>query len=291
MSDRHHHHGHHDHSDYDWEAWGDQLEWEGEIRLPAFQESAAWLSTLVGDVGRALDVGSGPGYAACHFAQVFPRAEVVAVDGTQALLDRAVRRATSLNVGITTIEAELPEGFDKLGIADLIWSSQAVHHLGDQQGALDQLAGCLHPGGLLAIAERGLPLRYLPRDIGIGRPGLQARLEVAEEQAFDGMRTDLPGHVEVVEDWPGMLAKADLVPAGTRTFLTDLPAPLDQHPRELLYRRLTRVREAAADALAKDDLETLDVLLDRDSPSGLLARPDAFYLTAITVQTGRKPAA
>ena len=284
-------HHHHDHSDFDWEAWGDQLEWEGEIRLPALKETAAWLSALTGEVDRVLDVGSGPGHAACQFAQTFPGAEAVAVDGTQALLDRAVRRAESLKVTVSTIEAELPEGFGKLGTADLIWSSQAVHHLGDQQSALDDLAGALRPNGLLAIAERGLPLRYLPRDIGLGRPGFQARLEAAEEDAFAEMRADLPGHVAVVEDWPGMLARAGLVPAGTRTFLTDLPAPLDEHTRDLLHRRLTRLRDAAADTLDKDDLETLDVLLDRESPSGILARPDAFYLTAITVHTARKPAA
>lgn len=39
--------------------------------------------------------------------------------------------------------------------------------------------------------------------------------------------------------------------------------------------------------LDAEDLATLDALLDREAPTGILDRPDAFYLTAITVHTAR----
>lgn len=67
------------------------------------------------------------------------------------------------------------------------------HHCADidQQGALNALAVLLKPGGLLAVAEGGLPMRFLPRDIAIGTPGLQARLDAVQEHACaaDGERS------------------------------------------------------------------------------------------------------
>ncbi|MRT44546.1 SAM-dependent methyltransferase, partial [Xylella fastidiosa subsp. multiplex] len=80
-------------------------------------------------------------------------------------------------------------------------------------------AARLAPGGTLAIMEGGLPARFLPRDIGIGRPGLQARLDVLEEEWFADMRASLPGAVAEAEDWPALMTTAGLRPTGTRTFL------------------------------------------------------------------------
>lgn len=189
---------------------------------------------------------------------------------------------------MTTQRALLPDDLGALGSADLIWTSNVVHHLGDQQAALDALAAAVRPGGLLAVVERGLSPRFLPRDIGIGRPGLLSRLEAANEERFTAMREALPGHAEAVEDWPAMLARAGLVPAGTRTFLTDLPAPLGATARAHLRDRLSRARETLDEWLAPEDILALDALLDDDSPRGVLHRPDAFYLTATTVHVGRR---
>lgn len=305
-----HHHGH-DHEapgDVDWDALATLLEREAELRAPAITEAAHWLRELLsgsaaskgraagngsgtsgggrpsGGVRRVLDVGSGPGVIAGLLAEVFPDAEVVAVDQSPALLERArVRSAGRL----TTQQADLPGDFAALGAADLIWSANAIHHLGDQQAALTALAGSLRPGGLLAVAERGLPLRFLPRDIGLGRPGLQARLDAALEDTFAEMRAEVPDAVDTVEDWPALLAAAGLAPSGTRTFLTDLPAPLDRTAREYLHTHLARQRGRLGEGLDATDRATLDALLDPGAPTGVLARPDAFYLTATTVHTAR----
>ncbi|MFD0277798.1 class I SAM-dependent methyltransferase [Kitasatospora sp. NPDC127111] len=292
----HAHHAHpgpHDHhassADTDWSALAVLLEREGELHTPAFTRAAQWLSDLLdgAPVGRVLDVGSGPGVVAGLLADAFPAAEVVAVDRSPALLERARTRSGGR---LATRQADLPAEFGLLGTADLVWSSNAVHHLGDQQAALTALAGALRPGGLLAVAERGLPLRFLPRDIGLGRPGLQARLDAAHEDAFTAMRAELPGATAEVEDWPAMLAGAGLVPAGSRTFLVEWPAPLPAAAREHLHAQLDRRRAQVAGGLDAEDLATLDALLDRDAPTGVLNRPDAFYLTAVTVHTGRKAA-
>ncbi|MEV0414125.1 class I SAM-dependent methyltransferase [Streptomyces sp. NPDC050448] len=276
-----------------------QLESSGELQLPVLRRTAAHLSELLGpstEVRRILDIGSGPGVMTCVLAETFADAETVAVDGTPGLLDRTLARAERLGLGgrVTVRHAELPDGLDGgdgLGTADLIWSSKAVHHLGDQEGALKALAGLLRPGGVLAVAEGGLPMRFLPREIGIGRPGLQARLDAAQEHWFEIMRAELPGSTDVVEDWPAMLGRAGLTRCGGFTYLLDLPAPLDGTARAFLHAQLTRLREVASDLLDAEDLETLDALLDPEAQQGILRRPDAFLLSATTVFTGVRAAA
>ena len=271
----------------DWAAMADLLELEGETHSPYVRQALEELAHLT--PRRILDVGSGPGVAACRMAAVFPQAEVTAVDGTPELLARAEERAERLGVRLRTRFAEFPEGLADLEPADLVWSAQAVHHVGDQQDALNRLAGLLVPGGVLAVVEGGLPDRWLPRDLGFGRPGLQARMDAAVEDLFDRMRAGLPGSVAVVEDWPGMLRAAGLTEVRSRTFLVDHPTPLAEVPRRLVRQLLERRREALGESLDAEDLATLDRLLDPDDPSGVDRRADLFLLTAKTVHFGRRP--
>ena len=288
-------HGHGD-EDFDWEAMADFLEREAELRIPFAEEASAWLRGVLLEggcgpdtVGRVLDVGSGPGVYTALLAHAFPQAETVAVDGEPSLLERARSRAEREGLGgrVQTFEAQLPDDIGHLGSGDVVWTSHVVHHIGDQQAALDALAGSVRPGGLLAVVERGLAPRFLPRDIGLGRPGLQARLEALNQDWFAEMRAALPGHTQTVEDWPAMLARAGLAPAGTRTFLTDIPAPLEPRARAHLHAQLTRDREVLDERLDAEDMLVVDALLDKEAPTGIMHRPDAFYLTATTVHTGR----
>ncbi|MGP3985459.1 class I SAM-dependent methyltransferase [Streptomyces sp. 3N207] len=293
----HGHHSHHSHhnahsstaTEPDWEALAENLERDAELKVSFLEEAAAWLRDLLGhrDVTRVLDLGSGPGVTTIALAHAFPGAETVAVDSTPALLERARARAEreGLASRITIREAELPADLPDLGTAELIWTSNVVHHFGDQRAALETFAGALRPGGVLAVREGGLPTRFLPRDIGIGRPGLQARLDAADEDWFTAMRTELPGHARTVEDWPALLVAAGLAPTGSRTFLTDLCAPLDPVARAHVRARVERFRDGLADSLSAEDLATLGTLLDDASPDGILRRPDVFYLTATTVHT------
>ncbi|MFH9222986.1 class I SAM-dependent methyltransferase [Streptomyces lydicus] len=281
-----HNHGHDD--DFDWSAMADLLELEGETHSPYVRQALAELTHLT--PRRVLDIGSGPGVAACRMAEVFPQAEVTAVDGTPELLARAEERAARLGVRLRTRLAEFPAELDGLGPADLVWTGQVVHHVGDQQEALRRLAGLLAPGGVLAVVEGGLPPRWLPRDLGFGRPGLQERLDAAQADRFSRMRAELPGSVPVVEDWPGMLRTAGLTGVRSRTFLIDHPAPQapgPESPVRLSARQsLERYRNGLADQLDDEDLRTLDRLLDPADPAGVDRRPDLFLLTAKTVHFG-----
>ncbi|MGH3421137.1 MAG: class I SAM-dependent methyltransferase, partial [Streptosporangiaceae bacterium] len=243
-------------NDFDWVAMADLLELEGEAHSPYTRQAFAELKHL--SPRRILDIGSGPGVAACGLAAMFPQAEVTAVDGAPELLARAAQRAGRLGVRLRTRVAEFPEGLADLEPAELVWSGQVVHHVGDQQGALNQLAGLLSPGGVLAIVEGGLPTRLLPRDLGFGRPALLARLDVALADRFSQMRAELPGSVAVVEDWPGMLRAAGLDEVRSKTFLVDHPAPLAETPRQWVRRSLERHRAMLAELMETDDVTTLD---------------------------------
>lgn len=279
--------GAHTVNDFDWAAMAGLLELEGETHSPYVRQALAELKDLA--PRRILDIGSGPGVAACRLAATFPQAEVTAVDGTPELLVRAGERAGWLGVRVHTHLADFPEGLSGLGPADLVWTGQVVHHVGDQQDALNRLAGLLAPGGVLAVVEGGLPARFLPRDLGFGRPGLQARLDAAAEDRFSTMRAVLPGTVAVVEDWPGMLRTAGLAEVRSKTFLVDHPAPLADGPRRSVRRALERHRQTLAEHLGAEDMSTLDRLLDPADPAGVDRRPDLFLLTAKTVHFGRLP--
>lgn len=283
---------HHDSTHIDWNEQAQLLEHGAEVQSPLYRQAADWLRELVpaGGVRRILDIGSGPGVISGVLAEAFPYAEVVAVDATAPLLERALSRAArngqADRIGIR--HAELPDGIEDLGEADLIWASGSVHHLGDQRAATGALARLLRPGGVLALIEGGLPARHLPRDIGIGRPGLESRIGAAVDDWFTRMRAELPGAKDEVEDWRALLAASGLTPSGTRSFLLDIPAPVPMAVREQLVSGFAWQRRMVEGLLPDEDLAVLDRLLDPEDPEGLLRRPDAYFLTARTVFTARK---
>ncbi|MET9452024.1 class I SAM-dependent methyltransferase [Streptomyces cinerochromogenes] len=281
-----HRHGHG--TDIDWNELGPLLESQAELFSPVYERAMAWLGQEVTEPGLIVDAGSGPGVVSCLFAEAFPGARVVAVDATAPLLERARARAARQGVAdrFGTLAGELPEVLEELEYpADLLWASRSLHHLGDQRAALAAFAARLAPGGTLALLEGGLPSRFLPRDMGIGRPGLQARMDVLEEEWFARMRADLPGSVAETEDWPALLTSAGLEHTRTRTFLLDLPAPAGDRARAYVAAHLSRLREGVGDALDAEDRATLDRLLDPSDPASVHVRPDVFVLGAYTVHT------
>ncbi|MER6995653.1 class I SAM-dependent methyltransferase [Streptomyces sp. NPDC000410] len=280
------HHHHHDTTHIDWNDMGPQLERGAELHRPLYEQAAAWIGEQVpaAAVRRILDIGSGPGVISSMLADAFPYAEVVAVDGTPELLERARARDGRLHTRV----AQLPDDIDELGEADLIWAGNAVHHLGDQGAALTTLARLLRPGGLIAVAEGGLRPRHLPRDLGFGRPGLEGRLDVAHAEWFAQMRESLPGATAQTEDWRALLAAAGLTPGATRSFLLDIPAPVPAAVREHVVATFAWLREGLAGQLSADDTAALDRLLDPDDKQGLTHRPDCYLLAARTVFTARR---
>ncbi|MDX6362864.1 MAG: hypothetical protein QOC85_1874 [Streptomyces sp.] len=301
----HDHHGHdhdhgrthththsHDHTQIDFAEMLPLLEQEAELYSPLYARAANWLRELRPEPELIVDAGSGPGVVSCLLADTFPQARVVAVDGVDPLLDRARERAERLGVAdrFSTLRVELADGIGDLEYpADLLWAGRSLHHVGDQRAALAGFVRGLAPGGTLALLEGGLPTRFLPRDIGIGRPGLQSRIDAVHEHWFTEMRAALPGAVAETEDWPALLTGVGLRYTATRSFLLDLPAPVSDEARAFVITSLARRREGLAEDLDADDIATLDRLLDPDDKASLHHRPDVFVLTAQTVYVGVKP--
>ncbi|MFF4587375.1 class I SAM-dependent methyltransferase [Streptomyces sp. NPDC001388] len=285
-------HSHSHDTEIDWAEMAPHLEAQAELFMPLYERALAWLGKEVTEPGLIVDAGSGPGVVACLFAETFPGARVLAVDGSEPLLDRAGQRAARLGYAdrFGTLAGDLPGVLEELDYpADLLWAGRSLHHLGDQRAALAAFAERLAPGGTLAIMEGGLPSRFLPRDLGLGRPGLEARIDALQEEWFAHMRADLPGSVAVTEDWSALLASAGLKHTRTRSFLLDLPAPASDRTRAYVATSLSRLRDVFGDALDPEDRAVLDRLLDPDDPAGVHRRPDVFVLAAHTVHTAVKP--
>lgn len=278
----------HSHDNVDWAELGPDLISDAEVNAPMVDQALGWLAERVPQASLVLDVGSGPGVAACRFAQLLPGATVLAADGAPPLLALARERAQRLGLGdrIATREVKLPEGLADLPRADLIWVSGVAHHLPDPAAGVRAFADLLRPGGVLALREGGLPLQFLP---AAADAGLTARINVVDG-ALSRHHAHPMGAIIAPRSWPELLAEAGLSQVQSRSFLLDLPAPLSAEARRHLARTLHRTRNLLAQHLTADDLATLDVLADRDRPESVLHRPDVFMLRAATVHTAVRAA-
>jgi SAM-dependent methyltransferase len=177
---------------------------------------------------------------------------------------------------------------DLLPAADLVWASRVVHHLPDQQKAIDRLARVVRSGGLLAVSEGGLASRCLPWDVGVGEPGLQDRLIAARDGWFQRMRAEMSGSVRLPIGWTSALAAAGLVDTQSFSFLVDLPAPASDPVRRSVVDWLTWMSGVGEEDLSESDRQAVRRLLDPGDEAYVGARDDVFMLGASTVHLGRR---
>ncbi len=276
------------------EWWLTNLETSARFDAPWVADAVAWLSETSGGpegsgpTQRVLDVGCGAGGAACAFAAALGPGVVAGFDRDPRLLAIARRRAADaglaghiLGWACAAVDA-LPV---EAGSADLVWASGVVHHLPDQQAAIGTLAALLRPGGRLALVEGGLPLRCLPFDIGLGRVGIEARLDEARSRWFADMRDELRGP-PLPYGWPEALRRAGLVDVRARSFLAEVPPPLDDFGRQVAERHLRSALTELDDRLAPDDRDTIARLLDPDDATYIGRRDDLMVTAVRTLNVG-----
>ncbi|WP_243710413.1 class I SAM-dependent methyltransferase [Micromonospora sp. KC213] len=203
----------------DWTELAPQL-------VDAARQDQAWHLTIARELVTpddrlAVDVGCGAAGMALAIARMITCGRVVAVDARPAVLHAAsdhIRAEWSdPRVCIEPLRADIPTETailrETLGApADLVWASTAVHHVRDQQAAVTALASLLAPGGRLALAEGGLPEHHLPWDVGLGQPGLEVRLNAAQDRWFTQMRAELPDSRRMPYGWTQALRRAGLSP-------------------------------------------------------------------------------
>jgi SAM-dependent methyltransferase len=287
-----HKHGH-SHDDVDWAAQAALLTASDDLEVGRHQAIVDWLGVRDGDV--AVEVGSGAGgMAAALLGAVGTAGTVVIVDGAAELLTVAQRRARRPGHHLVALHADIDA--QPLGTVlqhrrpvDLIYASAVVHHLDDELAAVREFASVVRPGGRVAVAEGGLGHRYLPDDCGIGEPGLEQRLAAAHEAWFWSEVRPAEATVRRGSGWNVLLADAGLDDVAARSFLLDVPPPLDAPTRQGIRAVFERALATIGDRISDDDRATLTRLVDDDDPQGVLCRPDVFVLNARTVHVGTVP--
>ena len=285
----------HDHHSDQWDKQLASLERDGCVSSPWVSQAVQWLiDDMAGPpIEHVVDVGAGPGFAACAFAEALPSARVTALDPTASFLERTRERARERGVAdrLSTHEGDIDSSLSALASADLVWSSHVVHHTADPVDALRKLGSLLTADGRLAIAEGGLPMRVLPGDYGLGAPGFPARLDATLDE-YAVREWGLPeAATGGAKDWPVMFGDAGLVPVQSRTFLLDRPAPLHDTVRAYVVAQFAKAREQVGDRLDRADARALDRLLDASDQVSLIRRPDLFVLSASTVHIAARGSA
>lgn len=283
----HDHHHHHAGGNHDEAFLAEMLDLDAEVLQAYLSAAIERVHELAGDrpVKRILDLGAGTGTGAIALAGRFPDAEVIAVDQSPGMLGHLQAKIESVGLAgrVRPVEANLDEAWPALEPVDLAWSSMALHHLADPGRGLAEIFAVLRPGGLLAVAELTSSLRFLPDDIGLGRPGLEARCDAAFEQE---RRDEMPF---LGADWGPLLDEAGFTEVTGRVFDIDLTPPLPPAAARYAQGWLRRTRGRLEGVLAADDLATLDALAADDGPHSILGRQDLAIRGSRTLWTGTRP--
>jgi len=264
----------------------DLLDLDYEVLYSYWSGALGWLRQAAGGGRRRiLDLGAGTGTGTIDLAQRFGDAEVIAVDAEEDLLERI--RIKALNLGLAervhTVRADLDADWPGIDGVDVAWASMSLHHLAEPDRVLAELVAAIRSGGLLAVAEFEVQIRFLPDDIGFGRPGL-------EQRCLDLLQAEhahtLP---ELGSDWAPRLARAGFA------VLEERPFRIEQNPShsppaiDYAWGWLDRLRSGLADRLSQDDLDALTILLDGDGPESLRRRDDLEIRGCRTVTLVRRP--
>jgi Methylase involved in ubiquinone/menaquinone biosynthesis len=255
------------------------LELDAEVLQTYLSELTAWLGELADrDPRRILDLGSGTGTGAIALARRFAQADVTALDLSPQMLHRLSKKASMLGLAdrVLGVQADLNEDWPALDTCDLMWAASSLHDMTNPDRVLAGAFDALRPGGLLAVTEMDFFPRFLPDDIGVGRPGLEARVHAILNKG-------------PAVDWTDHLVQAGFVLEATRPFTIDLPAPLPTATGCYAQVCLRKLRSHLDGQLPAEDLAALDTVIDSDGPHGILRRDDLTVRTTRTTWVARRP--
>ncbi|MEV8638447.1 methyltransferase domain-containing protein [Streptosporangium sp. NPDC051023] len=285
----HHHHHQHSAAEHDGAAMAELLDLEAEVLHSYLSEVTAWIHELTSDLPprRILDLGSGTGAGILTLLRRFEEADGIALDVDEHMLHRLGGKARDLGMDhrVRTVQADLDVAWPAVGTVELAWASASLHHMADPDRVLTEVFSSLRPGGLLAVLEMdSLPLpRFLPDDLGLGRPGLEARCRALLAETL----ADRLPHLD--SGWGARLAGAGFAVEAERTFAIDLKPPLPASTGRYAQATLRRIRSGLGDRMSADDLATLDILVDDDGPGSVLRRDDLTVRATRTVWMARRP--
>jgi SAM-dependent methyltransferase len=280
------HHAHHDHPDADADL-AELLELDAQVLHSYLSDVTSWVRRLAGElpVRRVLDLGCGTGNGTFALARCFEAADLIALDQSTEMLGRLEIKARQLGLAdrIRTLQADLDLEWPGIDPVDVVWASNSLHHLADPDRVLAKIFTTIRPGGILAVAELGSFPRFLPDDIGLGQPGLEARCHAA---VAGQMAHSLP---HLGSDWSPRLRRAGFTVAAEQPFVINLTPPLPASTGRYARASLQRIRSGLHDQLTADDLAALDTLISSTGPDGVLRRDDLTVRALRTAWVARRP--
>lgn len=251
----------------------------------------AWL--VQGRPLHVLDAGCGGGVPALIFAAHGCTVTGVDVDGESVQKAQALFAASPFAARLAAHHADVMQLPFPDHRFDLVWASYSLHHIADKSAAVRELRRVLKPGGVLAIREGGLPLQVLPFELGIGTPGLQERLRVAQNMWFVRMlQVTLPDAVPYPFGWVQLLRDAGFSAIQARTFTQDFLPPFTPAQAAFTLYHLQRAQRwdqgDYGPLLSEEDRATVRALLDPAGPHYLLHRQDLHVTYGLSVYRGEK---
>lgn len=245
---------------------------------------------------RVLDLGAGTGTGTMALAERFPRADVYALDRSEQMLNLVRSKAFFRGIPerVHTVRADLDDAWPAFEPFDVAWASLSLHEVADPDRVFKNTLTALAPGGMLAVVEMDTRPFVLPHDLGLGTPGLEARIHAAVAPA----RAPMNLH----PDWTDALVRAEFTDVARHRFeIAPSPqalarftsGPTSGERASVLARyahtSLLRLRDAARPGLNQEDRDTLDILLADDGPHSLFTRDDLTVSGTRSLWLARRP--
>ena len=194
-----------------------------------------------------VDLGCGAGTALPILSDRFPKAELVGVDGSPAMIEKA--RSTGFTICLADIATWSPPE-----PVDVIFSNAALQWLPDHAALFPRLLTCLAPGGTLAVqmpAMHNEPVRTLQTDTASSGPwskelsGVTSAPPILEPAAYYDLLSDRVSTIEIwiTQYWHVLRGKDPVVEWAMGTSLRpylDALSQNDQHEFLAAYSKALR---------------------------------------------------
>ena len=133
-------------------TWYDLSPRRWQFFIPVQKASLKVARPWIASPKAVLDVGCGTGQLMRRMAKAFPGAQILGVDSSRGMVDRArnvIQQGVTGRVDLAAAEA-LPFPDSSF---DLVVSTVSFHHWHDQGGGLTEIRRVLHDGGVFVLAD------------------------------------------------------------------------------------------------------------------------------------------
>jgi tRNA (cmo5U34)-methyltransferase len=154
-----------------------------EVAVPCREEMTRALIAAVpfaaGDAIRVVDLGCGEGELARQLLDAYPRATLIAFDGSESMRGRAEARLARFGdrARVRAFDVASLDWWDQMLGADLVVSSLCLHHLNDakKQYLYKAVSERISPRGALLFADLVEPMHSSARRVAAGEWDARAK--------------------------------------------------------------------------------------------------------------------